>query len=71
MSIKVKEWLKRLGIETTHEDRLEIDRAIESMTGMPCDEAVGILTEQQFMDLVNGIKRKKGKPVKILAEALA
>ncbi len=29
MSIKVKEWLRRLGIDTTHEEREEIDREIE------------------------------------------
>jgi hypothetical protein len=48
MSIKVREWLRRLGIETTHEEREEIDREIEQRTG--------------FLAIVNSVRRKLRKP---------
>jgi hypothetical protein len=74
VSIKVKEWLKRLGIESTHEERVEIDREIELMTGQSCDDGVSKLTERQFLDIIEKVKSRKKKgyerPV-ILAEALA
>jgi hypothetical protein len=73
MSIKVKEWLKRLGVETTHEERVEIDLEIESVTKQSCDEGVGKLTEQQFLDIVDKVKRRKRgyeRPL-VLAETLA
>ena len=47
MSVKVKEWLKLLGIEPTHEERLNIDREIEFVTGLACDEGVSQLTEKK------------------------
>ena len=74
MSIKVKEWLKRLGIETTHEERADIDREIEFITGRSCDEGVSKLTEQQFLNIVGKVKRQKRRADQrpaILAEALA
>jgi hypothetical protein len=74
MSIKVKEWLRRLGVETTHEERSDIDREIEYVTGLSCDEGVSQLTEQQFLDIVDRVKRRKKKMNErsaILAEALA
>jgi hypothetical protein len=74
MSIKVKEWLRRLGVETTHEERLDIDREVEYVTGLSCDEGVSQLTEQQFLDIVDRVKRRKKKMNErsaILAEALA
>lgn len=71
-SIKVKEWLRRLGIDASHDERVEIDREIERRTGKYCDDGIVELTEQQFMGLVSEVKqrKKRGRP-EILAEALA
>jgi len=66
MSNMVREWLKYLGLlgETTHEDRLEIDREIEWVTGVDCDEALKqkMLTEEEFEELVKRVlKTRKEK----------
>ena len=63
MSIKVKEWLRRLGIDTTHEEREEIDREIERRTGQYCDKGVELLTEAEFLAIVDSVKRKRRKQV--------
>jgi len=66
MSCKIREWLKRLGYfgQTTHEDRLEIDREIERRTGVDCDKAVeqGRVDERTFKEIVLMVLRKKRKP---------
>ncbi len=67
MSIKVREWLRRLGIETTHEERQDIDREIERRTGRYCDSGVELLSEAEFLAIVESIRRKRKKPA---AEAL-
>ena len=67
MSIKVREWLRRLGIETTHEEREEIDREIERRTGRYCDSGVELLSEAEFLAIVESIRRKRKKTA---AEAL-
>jgi len=61
MSIKVREWLRRLGIETTHEEREEIDREIERRTGRYCDNGVALLTEAEFLAIVSSVRRKRRK----------
>jgi len=61
MSIKVKEWLRRLGIDTTHEERQEIDREIERRTGQYCDKAVELLSEAEFLAIVESVKRRRRK----------
>ena len=63
MSIKIKEWLRRLGIDTTHEEREEIDREIERKTGQYCDKGVELLSEAEFLAIVNFVKRKHRKQV--------
>ena len=63
MSIKVKEWLRRLAIDTTHEEREEIDREIERRTGQYCDKGVELLTEAEFLAIVDSVKRKRRKQV--------
>ena len=67
MSIKVREWLRRLGIETTHEERQDIDREIERRTGRYCDSGVELLSEAEFLAIVKSIRRKRKKTA---AEAL-
>jgi hypothetical protein len=63
MSIKVKEWLRRLGIDTTHEEREEIDHEIERRTGQYCDKGVELLAEAEFLAIVDSVKRKRRKQV--------
>jgi len=62
MSIKVREWLRRLGIETTHEEREEIDREIEQRTGRYCDKGIELFSEAEFLAIVNSVRRKLRKP---------
>jgi len=62
MSIKVRAWLRRLGIETTHEEREEIDREIEQRTGRYCDKGIALLSEAEFLAIVNSVRRKLRKP---------
>ena len=45
MNIKVREWLRRFGVETTREEREEIDRQIERIAGRFCDADVDLLSE--------------------------
>jgi len=61
MSIKVKEWLRRLGIDTTHEEREEIDREIERRTGEYCDKGVELLSEAAFLAIVESVRRRRRK----------
>ena len=61
MSIRVREWLRRLGIETTHEEREELDREIERKTGRYCDVGIAVLSESEFRSIVESVKRKRRK----------
>jgi len=61
MSIKVREWLRRLGIETTHEEREELDREIKRKTGRYCDVGIAVLSESEFRSIVESVKRKRRK----------
>lgn len=58
MSIKVKLLLEALNIETTHEERMEIDRIIEERTGLHCDEGVELLSREEFIAIVQEAKRR-------------
>jgi hypothetical protein len=61
VSIKVREWLRRLGIDTTHEEREEIDREIERKTGQYCDKGVELLREAEFLAIVDLVRRRRKK----------
>ncbi|MDT7864702.1 MAG: hypothetical protein RQ968_04405 [Thermoproteota archaeon] len=61
MSIKVRELLALLGIETTHEEREEIDRIIEERTGLYCDEGIDLLSREEFLEIVYEAKRRVRK----------
>jgi hypothetical protein len=63
MSIKVREWLRRLGIDTTHEEREEIDREIERKTGQYCDKGVELLSEAEFLAIVDSVRRRRKKRI--------
>jgi len=57
--------------QTTHEDRVEIDREVERVTGKNCDEGVKELTQAEFVDLVKKVleRRKKKKKEELAAYA--
>lgn len=63
MSIRVFERLKKLMIETTHEERHRIDEEIEEKTGKYCDEGVDELSDIEFINIINRIKKKKKKRI--------
>ena len=70
-SRKVREWLRLLGLfdQTTHEDRVEIDREIERRTGIYCDDAISrhLISEQKFREIVATIlNRKKSKKKEVV-----
>ena len=63
MSMKVFERLKQLMIETTHEERQEIDREIEEKTEKYCDDGIDDLPDSAFIEIVNRIKKRKKKKI--------
>lgn len=73
MSRVVREKLRELNLlsQTTHEDRAEIDREVERVTGKYCDEGVRELTEVEFRTLVERIleRKKKKKKEELVAYA--
>ena len=73
MSIRVREWLKLMGLFhlTNHEERVEIDKEIERRTGRYCDNAIdkGLINKREFENIVNLIlkrRRKRGKEAQII-----
>lgn len=69
MSIKVKERLMLMRVldQTTHDDRVELDRRIEKKTGKYCDIGVYLLTDEEIMELLRQIWGKKKKKKKLAA----
>ena len=65
MSKRVKARLRRMKIldRTDHEDRVELDRLIEEKTGKPCDEGVDELSDEDILDLLMLIWKKRKKKV--------
>ena len=68
MSRRVKERLMRMRVlvQTTHEDRVELDRRIEEKTGKYCDVGVDDLTDEEIIEILRQIwemKNKKKKPI--------
>lgn len=65
MSRRVKERLKRMEIldRTDHKDRVELDRLIEERTGKPCDDGVDDLTDDEILDLLTRIWKRRKKKV--------
>ena len=72
MSKLVRMWLKWLGLLhlTTHEDRLEIDREIERLTGVDCDTAIerGLITLNEFREIVERVLRRRRRRKRLLEE---
>jgi len=70
MSRRVKARLRRMRVlaQTTHEDRVELDRRIEEKTGKYCDDGVDELLDEEIMELLRQIwERKKRKKMPIPA----
>lgn len=65
MSVKVFERLAKMMIETTHEERADIDKEIEEKKGKYCDDAVDDLSDTEFIEIVNKVKRKRKKQKKM------
>ncbi len=65
MSKRVKERLMLMRVleKTDHKDRVELDRKIEEKTGKPCDEGVDELSDEDILDLLRLIWRKRKKKV--------
>jgi len=72
LSQKVREWLMLLQLfdQTTHEDRVEIDREIERITGINCDDAISrrLISEQEFQEIVATILNRKKSKRKVVLE---
>ncbi len=71
MSRRVKERLRLMRVlaQTTHEERVELDRRIEEKTGKYCDIGVYLLTDEEIMEILRKIwekKKKKKKPIAAL-----
>lgn len=65
MSILVRDWLRFLGLfdQTTHEQRVEIDKEIEHKTGQNCDEALrrNMISKDEFKEIVLALLKRKQK----------
>ncbi|MET1124581.1 MAG: hypothetical protein ABWW66_04880 [Archaeoglobaceae archaeon] len=68
MSIVVRRLLEKYGLLnlTTHKDRKEIDRIIEEITGLNCDEGARMLSEEEFLRIVEYVLKKKRKKKMLL-----
>lgn len=66
MSDRVKERLMLMRVlrQTTHDDRVELDRRIEEKTRKHCDDGVADLTDEEIMELLRQIWEEKRKPWK-------
>jgi len=65
VSRRVKARLRRMLIleKTDHEDRVELDRLIEEKTGKYCDKGVDELSDEDILDLLRLIWKKRKKKV--------
>jgi len=61
--VKVRLMLMRVLEKTDHKNRVELDRKIEEKTGKPCDEGVDELSDEDILDLLRLIWRKRKKKV--------
>jgi len=61
VSKRVKEHLRRMRTleKTDHKDRIELYQKIEEKTGKPCDKGVDELSDEDILDLLRLIWKKK------------
>lgn len=69
----MREWLRALGLygQTTHEDRREIDKEVENITGVDCDYAIEnrMIDQEEFRRIVMlVIRRRKQVSEKVLEQ---
>jgi hypothetical protein len=85
MSSKVKERLKRLALEMTHEERLELDNLLDRMAmkigiilvkdqkeaaqGRGCDILIERIPDDKLREIVKRIKKKRKKAIEVPMEA--
>ena len=77
MSTRVKERLKQLALEMTHEERVYLDEALDKLAmsqgvilvkgEKPCDKIIEEIPDDKLTEIVRRIKLKKKK--KVLVEA--
>jgi len=71
LSRLVRSWLRVLGLlgQTTHEDRLDIDREIERRTGVDWDTAIleRLISEEEFRAIVEAVLRRKKRKKEVEA----
>jgi len=75
MSIKVREWLKALGLygQTAHEDRLEIDKEVENRTGVDCDYAIErkMIDKEEFKRIVMLVLHRRKEALEKVLDKMA
>lgn len=85
MSSKVKERLKKLALEMTHEERLELDNLLDRMAmkmgiilvkdeseavqGRGCDILIERIPDDKLREIVKRIKKKKKRLIEVPMEA--
>jgi TPP-dependent pyruvate/acetoin dehydrogenase alpha subunit len=62
LSTRVRARLLKLHIQTTREEREEIDREIEHRIGESCETEVDKITDQELRDIVEYVRRRKKMP---------
>jgi hypothetical protein len=75
MSTKVKERLKKLALEMTHEERITLDEALDKIAmkmgmivvGKPCDALIEQIPDDKLREIVAKIKKKKKKLLELSA----
>lgn len=77
MSSRVKERLKKLALEMTHEERITLDEALDKIAmkmgiilvkdQKPCDVLIEQIPDDKLIEIVERIKKKKKKQVEVTA----
>jgi hypothetical protein len=75
MSSKVKERLKKLALEMTHEERITLDEALDKIAmkmglivvGRGCDTLIEQISDDELKIIVEKIKKKKKKLLELSA----
>jgi hypothetical protein len=73
MSSKVKERLKKLALEMSHEERITLDEALDKMAmklgmivvGRGCDTLIESIPDDKLIEIVEKIKKKKKKLLEV------
>jgi trans-2-enoyl-CoA reductase len=71
VSERVRVKLFKLNIQTTHEERLEIDREIERRTRESCETGIDKITDQELREIVDYVRRKKRQQKPVPEEMMA